>query len=201
MGTTVLAVTSMRQARSDPRPSSPRQTEGPRRRGPSLICFTSPVQPVTTDPKTAPIVAAAATAGVEIQPVRFDSPTRTAQEAADAVGCDVGQIVKSLVFATPGGHVLLLVSGANRVDTSAARRLGTGELTRADADAVKQVTGYSIGSTPPFGHPQRIDVFMDEDLLSYEQVWAAGGRPDTVFAIAPRDLARISGAVLGRLAG
>ncbi len=156
---------------------------------------------MTADPKTAPIVAAAAAAGVEIHPVRFEVPTRTAQEAADAVGCGVGQIVKSLVFATPNGHVLLLVSGANRVDPSAAARLGTGELSRADADTVKRVTGYSIGSTPPFGHSAPLEAFMDEDLLSYQEVWAAGGRPDTVFAIAPRDLARISAAVLGRLAG
>ncbi|MFN2594670.1 MAG: YbaK/EbsC family protein, partial [Actinomycetota bacterium] len=140
---------------------------------------------------------AAAAAGVTVAPVRFEHSTRTAEEAAQAVGCEVGQIVKSLVFATDrGGFVLVLTSGANRVDEAKMVEAGAGHLSRADAGAVKAVTGYSIGSTPPFGLPRSIDVFMDEDLLRYEQVWSSAGRPDAVLAIAPDDLARISGAII-----
>lgn len=157
------------------------------------------MHPVASDPKVAPIAAAARAAGLEIEPVRFDRPTRIADEAADAVGCDVGQIVKSLVFKAGGGFVLLLVSGANRVDTSESSKVGVGPLERADADAVKTATGYSIGSTPPFGHAHPIDVFMDEDLLDYDVVWAAAGRPDAVFPIAPRLLAEIAGATVCRM--
>ncbi|MEA2488071.1 MAG: hypothetical protein QOF16_1725 [Actinomycetota bacterium] len=158
------------------------------------------MHPLASDPKVAPIAAAAAAAGLDIEPARFERPTRTAAEAADAVGCDVGQIVKSLVFSSGGDFVLLLVSGANRVDPSRMAAAGVADLARADADAVKAATGYSIGSTPPFGHSHPIEVFMDEDLLAYDVVWASAGRPDAVFPIAPGELARISGAVVCRMA-
>jgi prolyl-tRNA editing enzyme YbaK/EbsC (Cys-tRNA(Pro) deacylase) len=106
------------------------------------------------------------------------------------VGCDVGQIVKSLVFTLDGEPVVLLVSGANRVDPD---RFG-GRLAKAGADLARVTTGYSIGGVPPFGHESPVPVFMDRDLLRYDLVWAAAGRPDSVFPISPDDLRRLSGA-------
>lgn len=152
------------------------------------------------DPKVAPIAAAAAAHGVVIEPVRFDRPTRTAVEAAEAVGCDVAQIVKSLVFESDGSFVLVLVSGANRVDPARMEAAGVGNLARADADAVKRTTGYSIGSTPPFGYTGSLDVYFDEDLLEHDTIWASAGRPDAVFPIAPDVVVEISRATVCRVA-
>ena len=124
---------------------------------------------------------------------QFPEGTRTATDAARAVGCEVGQIVKSLVFVAGGRTVVALVSGANRLDE---RRLGAlaGEpVLKADADSARAATGYAIGGVPPFGHATEIPVYMDRDLLGFDVVWAAAGRPDSVFDIAPdrlRDLSR-----------
>lgn len=117
--------------------------------------------------------------------------TRTAEEAAAACGCSVGQIVKSLVFrgAGSGTPYLLLVSGANRVDEKvAAARIGE-PLQRPDAQYVRQVTGFTIGGIAPLGHDTPLQTFMDEALLAYDTVWAAAGTPDAVFAVAPARLA------------
>ncbi|MHB8588741.1 MAG: YbaK/EbsC family protein [Candidatus Dormibacteraceae bacterium] len=135
-----------------------------------------------------------ANAGIAVK--EFPAGTRTAADAARAVGCGVGQIVKSLVFVAAGAPVVALVSGANRVDE---RRLGAvaGEpLVKADAETARSATGYAIGGVPPFGHATEIPVFMDRDLLGYEVVWAAAGRPDSVFEIAPGRLRELSGATL-----
>jgi prolyl-tRNA editing enzyme YbaK/EbsC (Cys-tRNA(Pro) deacylase) len=102
----------------------------------------------------------------------------------------VGQIVKSLVFALDGSPVVLLVSGANRVDPGRF----DGRLVKADADLARAATGYSIGGVPPFGYESPVRVLMDRDLLSHDVVWAAAGRPDSVFPIAPVELKRLSGA-------
>jgi prolyl-tRNA editing enzyme YbaK/EbsC (Cys-tRNA(Pro) deacylase) len=131
-----------------------------------------------------------AAAGHNIEVRRFPEGTRTAENAARAVGCDVGQIVKSLVFTLDGEPVVLLVSGANRVDPGRF----DGRLAKADADLARAATGYSIGGVPPFGHESPVPVFMDRDLMSYDVVWAAAGRPDSVFPISPEELARLSGA-------
>ncbi len=131
----------------------------------------------------------------------FPQGTRTAADAARAVGCEVGQIVKSLVFVAAGLPVVALVSGANRVDE---RRLGevAGEpVVKADAETARNATGYSIGGVPPFGHLTEVPVFMDRDLLGYEMVWAAAGRPDSVFEIAPGRLRELSGATVVDLKG
>ena len=131
----------------------------------------------------------------------FPQGTRTAADAARAVGCEVGQIVKSLVFVAAGMPVVALVSGANRVDE---RRLGevAGEpVVKADAETARSATGYSIGGVPPFGHLTEVPVFMDRDLLGYEMVWAAAGRPDSVFEIAPGRLRELSGASVVDLKG
>lgn len=126
----------------------------------------------------------------------FPEGTRTAGDAARAVGCEVGQIVKSLVFVAAGKPIVALVSGANRVDE---RRLGAvaGEPVRkADAETARAATGYSIGGVPPFGHATKVPVYMDRDLLSHEVVWAAAGRPDSVFEIEPERLRELSQAVI-----
>lgn len=147
------------------------------------------------DDKVARVVEAGAERGLKIEPVTFDRETRTSQDAADAVGCEIGQIVKSLVFDADGRAVLFLVSGANRVDPSkGAAAAGVDKLERADANKAREASGYSIGATPPLGHATALDVFMDEDLLGYEQVWAAAGRPDSVFPADPSELARAAGA-------
>ena len=118
------------------------------------------------------------------------------------MGCELGQIVKSLVFLCDGEPVLALTSGANRVDTAALGRVLGGSITRANAEAVREATGYSIGGTPPFGHTRPLRTAIDATLLQYEHVWAAAGTPDTVFEIASTDLVRCaSGAVADFAAG
>lgn len=122
----------------------------------------------------------------------FPQGTRTAVDAARAVGCDVGQIVKSLVFVAGGRPVVALVSGANRLDE---RRLGAvaGEpVVKADAETARTATGYAIGGVPPFGHATDVPVYMDRDLMSFSVVWAAAGRPDSVFEIVPERLRELS---------
>ena len=152
------------------------------------------------DDKVRRVVEAGRLAGLTIEPVTFPDGTRTAADAARAVGCDVAQIVKSLVFDAGASPVLLLVSGANRVDIpTAAAAAGVATLDRADANLAKAATGFSIGATPPGGLANDLPVLMDEDLLQHDVVWAAAGRPDSVFAVAPAELARVSGAKVCRL--
>src|SRR5712664_105321 len=126
----------------------------------------------------------------------FPAGTRTAVDAARAVGCDVGQIVKSLVFVAAGRPVVALVSGANRLDEKRLAAVAGEPVLKADAETARNATGYSIGGVPPFGHETEVPVFMDRDLLGYEVVWAAAGRPDSVFQIAPDRLRDLSGATL-----
>jgi prolyl-tRNA editing enzyme YbaK/EbsC (Cys-tRNA(Pro) deacylase) len=128
--------------------------------------------------------------------MEFPAGTRTAIDAARAVGCDVGQIVKSLVFVAGGRPVVALVSGANRLDEKRLAAVAGEPVLKADAETARTATGYSIGGVPPFGHATDVPVFMDRDLLGYEVVWAAAGRPDSVFQIAPDRLRDLSGATL-----
>jgi prolyl-tRNA editing enzyme YbaK/EbsC (Cys-tRNA(Pro) deacylase) len=118
--------------------------------------------------------------------------TRTAEEAAAACGCDVAQIVKSLVFAgkASGRPYLLLVSGKNRVNEKAVAAIIGEALTRPDAQKVRDWTGFAIGGIPPFGHAIELPVFVDEELLAFDVVWAAAGTPFAVFAVEPQALAR-----------
>ncbi len=130
----------------------------------------------------------------EVTVRRFPSGTRTAADAAAAVGCDVAQIVKSLVFSGDDEPVLVLTSGANRVDTTkVATALGAHRVVRADADLVRSATGFAIGGTPPFGHPSPLPTLVDPDLLGHDVVWAAAGTPDSVFALSPDVLVTRSG--------
>jgi prolyl-tRNA editing enzyme YbaK/EbsC (Cys-tRNA(Pro) deacylase) len=126
----------------------------------------------------------------------FPDGTRTATDAARAVGCDLGQIVKSLVFVAGGRPVVALVSGSNRLDEKRLGAIAGMPVAKADAEIARLSTGYSIGGVPPFGHATDMPVFMDRDLLGYEVVWAAAGRPDSVFAIAPARLCELSNATI-----
>ncbi len=143
------------------------------------------------------VVEAATDLGLSISPRRFPEGTKTAAAAAAAIGVEVGQIVKSLIFAVDGEVVLAYVSGANQLDERRlAAAAGGVECTRVDADRVREVTGFPIGGVPPFGHATPLRVFIDPDLLGYDEVWAAAGTWDDVFAIAPEDLVRASGGVV-----
>jgi Cys-tRNA(Pro) deacylase len=150
----------------------------------------------TLPPAARRVAEAAAGLGLTIEIVIFDHSTRTAGEAAQAVGCAVGQIVKSLVFTVGGRPVVALVSGANQLDTRKLADLygvGRKQVARADADTVRAATGYAIGGVPPFGHATATDVFLDRDLGQYTVIWAAAGTPNTVFAITPEELRRATG--------
>ena len=130
--------------------------------------------------------------GLDLEVRRFPHGTRTAEDAARAIGCQVGQIVKSLVFTANGRPIVALVSGANRVDLGKLAEAAGGPVGKADADAARSATGYAIGGVPPFGHATTLPVFVDRDLFSYEVVWAAAGRPDSVFPIQPARLRELS---------
>ena len=125
---------------------------------------------------------------------RFPEETRTADDAARAIGCDVAQIVKSLVFMADGRACLALTAGSNRVDPARlAVLLGSNEVRRASPDEARASTGFAIGGTPPFGHRERLRVLIDPDLLTHAEVWAAAGTPDSVFPIAPERLVEVTG--------
>ncbi len=138
--------------------------------------------------------------GLDAQIVRVDETARTAEGTATAVGATVGQIVKSLVFLSDGAPVLALVSGSNRLDTDKLAGQTGGTITRADATAVRDATGYAIGGIPPLGHASALPVYCDRDLLLHDVVWAAAGTPDTVFAISPDRLVTATGARVCELA-
>ncbi|MFE2186314.1 YbaK/EbsC family protein [Streptomyces sp. NPDC059455] len=127
--------------------------------------------------------------GLDVEVRRFPDATRTAAEAAAAIGCELSQIVKSLVFEADGQPVVVLMDGASRVDVELVRReLGAGSVRRADAALVRETTGYAIGGVPPFGHRTRTRVLADRRLLDHETVWAAAGNPHTVFPLGPKAL-------------
>ncbi|MGW3387756.1 YbaK/EbsC family protein [Streptomyces cinereoruber] len=155
---------------------------------------------MTTDHTTTahPLFAAALEElGLDVEVRRFPDETRTAQQAADAIGCAVAEIVKSLVFAADGVPVLVLMDGASRVDVERVREeLGAEKVTRADAKVVRETTGYAIGGVPPFGHRTRTRVLADRGVLAHEVVWAAAGTPHTVFAIDPKSLVTHAGGTL-----
>jgi Cys-tRNA(Pro) deacylase len=145
-------------------------------------------------PNVQRVSQAAADAGLRIELREFPEGTRTAEDAARAIGCEVGQIVKSLVFLLDGSPVMALVAGSNRLDESRLAAALAGEsVSRADADAVRAATGFPIGGVPPFGHSTELRTVIDEDLLQYDEIWAAAGTPRDVFAIAPTELVRVTG--------
>ena len=136
--------------------------------------------------------------GLEITVKEMAASTRTAEEAAAACACTLGQIVKSLVFRgrDTGKPILLLVSGTNRVNEKRATTYTGERLTRPDAAYVRDVTGFVIGGIPPFGHTQSLATYIDRDLLAFDQVWAAAGTPNCLFSVSPRDLAEAVSATI-----
>ncbi len=147
-----------------------------------------------SSPANARFVSAAAAAGIVVDVVVHEQSSRTAQEAAAACNCDVAQIVKSLIFrgASSGEPLLLLVSGANRVNEARVAKLIGEALKRPDADYVREVTGFAIGGIPPLGNAQPIKTYIDADLIALDLVWAAAGTPNSVFACDPKELARVA---------
>jgi prolyl-tRNA editing enzyme YbaK/EbsC (Cys-tRNA(Pro) deacylase) len=147
------------------------------------------------------VAAYAAARDVAIDVKRFGRTTRTAQDAAREIGTEVARIVKSLVFIAGGDPIVALCSGTTRVDEALlAVALGVTTVRRATPEEAKALTGYAIGGVPPFAHARPCRVVADEALLSFDQVWAAAGLPDAVFAIAPRDLVRLSEATVAPIA-
>ncbi len=151
-------------------------------------------------PNTLRVITAAREAGLEITTRRFPEGTKTAADAAAAIGVVVGQIVKSLVFAVDGEIVMAYVSGANQLDEKKlAAAAGGSKCSRVDADAVRAATGYPIGGVPPFGHTTQLRVFVDPDLLQYDEVWAAAGTWNDNFGANPNDIVRVAGGVVTEL--
>jgi len=132
--------------------------------------------------------------GLTLQVVELAQTTRSAKDAADAVGCQLGQIVKSLVFRTKTTQqpILVAASGPNRVNEAAVERHLPESIAMADADFVRTKTGFAIGGVPPVGHIQKLTIFIDEDLLQFSEIWAAAGNPRAVFKLTPQDLLRIT---------
>lgn len=152
-------------------------------------------------PASRRVIDAAAERGLAIAVTRFPEGTRTAEDAARAIGCEVGAIGKSIVLASDQGPVLVLTSGANRVDyakVEAAAAL-TG-VRRATAEEAREATGFAIGGTAPFGHPTDLVVLADADLLAHDPVWVAAGTPDTVFPLTPAQLLAATGAPVADVA-
>ena len=146
------------------------------------------------------VVEAGRERGVVVEPVHQPEGAKTAADAAAAVGCHVGQIVKSLIFGVDGELVLAYVSGANQLDErKLAAAAGVNRCERVDADTVRNATGFPIGGVPPFGHDTELGVFIDPDLLVHDVVWAAAGTWHDVFPIAPADLERASGGTVVEL--
>ena len=140
---------------------------------------------------------ALAAAGVATRIVEYDVPARTSAEAAAVLGCAVGQIAKSLIFrAASGSPVLVIASGAHRVDEAKIAALAGEPIGKADADFVRAVTGYAIGGIPPLAHAQPLRTFVDRNLMQYETVYAAGGTPHAMFPIAPAELVRVAGGAI-----
>ncbi len=147
------------------------------------------------------VTAALQAAGLDTRPIAMPATTRTAAEAASAAGCALNQIVKSIIFAGASGQLyLFLTAGGNQVNTAAASDLAGEGLLRADANLVRQVTGFAIGGVSPIGHKTPLPLWMDETLLHFPTVWAAAGTPNHIFEIAPQRLQQISDAAVAQFA-
>ena len=133
--------------------------------------------------------------------VEHAESTRTAQEAADRAGCELGQIVKSLIFKGKDSHkpILVLTSGANRVDEKRITAYAGEHIVRADADFVRAATGFAIGGVPPIGHAQKMETYLDEDFLQYATIWAAAGTPNAIFELKTEDLQKMTSGKVARV--
>jgi prolyl-tRNA editing enzyme YbaK/EbsC (Cys-tRNA(Pro) deacylase) len=153
-----------------------------------------------THPKAEQVAGAARELGLDVEVREFPDGTRTAADAAAAIGVEIGQIVKSLVFAVDDEVVLALVSGPNRLDEARLALAAGGEVVRqVGADQVRAVTGYPIGGVPPLGHDFVLRTFLDEDLLAFDVVWAAAGTPRHVFSVEPQALVDATRAIVASL--
>ena len=139
--------------------------------------------------------------GYDYTVIEHAESTRTAQEAAERAGCELGQIVKSLIFKgkDSGKPILVLTSGANRVDENRISEYAGEAIGRADADFVRAVTGYAIGGIPPVGHLQKMETYLDEDFLQFETIWAAAGTPNAIFELKTSDLQKMTGGKVVRV--
>lgn len=133
--------------------------------------------------------------GLDFEVKEFTQTTRTAQEAAEAIGCSIGQIAKSIIFRGIRSQkpYMVIASGANRVNEKVIEEKVGEKIEKADADFVRQKTGFVIGGVAPFGHKEKMEIFIDEDLFQYAEIWASAGTPNTVFKLTPQDLQKISG--------
>lgn len=149
---------------------------------------------MTLSPSAQKVQDALATLGLELDVKEFPHTTRTSAEAAAAIGCDVAQIAKSLVFkgGQSGRPILVIASGANRVNEKVVAALAGELIERADADFVRAKTGFVIGGVPPIGHAEPLVTLIDEDLFQFGEIWAAAGTPNAVFRLAPADLPRMT---------
>jgi prolyl-tRNA editing enzyme YbaK/EbsC (Cys-tRNA(Pro) deacylase) len=139
------------------------------------------------------VLTAARELGLQVEMTKFERPTRTAVEAAEAVGCQAAQIAKSIVFVADGDPIVCVASGRHRIDTERlADVLDVAEVRQAAPDEVRAATGYAVGGVPPFGHD--VPVLFDESLLQHERIWAAAGDPHSIFEVDPQELARCVGA-------
>lgn len=131
---------------------------------------------------------------LEFELKEFSQSTKTSKEAAEAIGCDVAQIGKSIIFKgkVSGKPYLIIASGKNRVNEENFSKIIGETIEKGDANFVKEKTGYIIGGVPPFGHKENIETFIDEDLFKFEYIWCAGGTPNSVFKISPKDLLKIT---------
>jgi len=138
---------------------------------------------------------ALAARGFTNQVIEHEQTTRTSAEAAQAVGCEVGQIAKSLIFKgrQSGKAILVIASGANRADEKKLRDLVGEKVEKPDADFVRERTGFVIGGVPPLGHAEPLITFIDEDLMQYDSIWAAAGTPNAVFPLTPDELVKMTG--------
>jgi prolyl-tRNA editing enzyme YbaK/EbsC (Cys-tRNA(Pro) deacylase) len=139
--------------------------------------------------------------GYDYTVIEHAESTRTAQEAADRAGCELGQIVKSLIFKgkDSGKPILVLTSGANRVDEKRISQYASEPISRADADFVRAVTGFAIGGVPPVGHIQKMETYIDEDFLQYPTIWAAAGTPNAIFELKTEDLQKMTNGTIARV--
>lgn len=147
-------------------------------------------------PAAEKVQAALAALGLDRRVIELDVHARTSRQAAEALGVAVGQIAKSLVFTANGSPLLVIASGANRVDEARLGGLVGARIRRADPDTVRQATGYAIGGVAPVGHPAPLPVYIDRDLLQYEVIYAAAGVPECVFPLTPGELVTGTGGIV-----
>jgi prolyl-tRNA editing enzyme YbaK/EbsC (Cys-tRNA(Pro) deacylase) len=149
----------------------------------------------TLSPSAEKVQEALQRLGFKNEVLELQTTTRTSAEAAQAVGCEVGQIAKSIVFRTmkTDRPVLVIASGPNRINEKRIEEKVSEPIGKADADFVRQKTGFVIGGVPPVGHKEKMEIFIDEDLLRYQEIWAAAGTPNALFKLTPSELIRMTG--------